>query len=101
MVKGPSAGRATMTRLRRKRPLQSIRGRVIRIGSARRPTGNAAEGMTGSSEAIDLRVQCREEVLRLCEFGELLGRREALDRRRQHSMRIGVAIGRVTELARD
>jgi len=67
-------------------------------GSACRPTGNAAEGMTGSSEAIDLRAQRREEGLRLGEFGELLGRREALDRRRKHGVRIGVAIGRAIKL---
>src|SRR5215472_3788778 len=67
--------------MRRKRPFQSIRGRVIRIGLARRPTGNAAERMTGSSEAIDLRAQGREKGLRLSELGELLGRWEALDRR--------------------
>ncbi len=36
--------------------------------------------------------------MRLGEFGELLGRREALDRRRQHGVRIGVAIGRAIEL---
>ena len=32
------------------------------------------------------------------EFGELLGRREALDRRRQHGVRVGVAIGRALKL---
>jgi hypothetical protein len=52
----PGAGACWTTTLRRKPPFQSIRGRIIRIGSARRPTRNAAEGMTGSSEAIDLRV---------------------------------------------
>ena len=50
--------------------------------------------MTGASEATDLRVQCGEEGLRLGEFGELLGRREAIDRRRKHGVRIKVAIGR-------
>ena len=54
--------------------------------------------MVGSSEAIDLRVWRREKGLRLGEFGELLGQREALDRRRQHGVRIGVAIGRVIQL---
>ena len=74
-------------------PFQSIRGRVIRIGSARRPTGNAAEGMTDWSEAIDLRAERREKGLRLGEFGELSGRREALDRRCQNGVPIGVATG--------
>jgi hypothetical protein len=36
--------------------------------------------------------------LRLGEFGELLGRPEALDCRRQHGVRSGVAIGRAIEL---
>ena len=36
----------------------------------------------------------REKGLRLGKFGELLCRREALDRRRQHGVRIGVAVGR-------
>ena len=54
--------------------------------------------MTGSSEAIDLRAQRREEGLCLSEFGELLGQREALDRRPEHGVRIGVAIGRVIKL---
>jgi hypothetical protein len=54
--------------------------------------------MVGSSEAIDLRVWRREKGLRLGEFGELLGQREALDRGRQHGVRIGVAIGRVIQL---
>jgi hypothetical protein len=36
--------------------------------------------------------------LRLSELGELLGRREAFDRRRQHGVRIGVAIGRAIKL---
>ena len=36
--------------------------------------------------------------MRRGEFGELLGRPEALDRRRQHSVRIGVAIGRAIKL---
>ena len=36
--------------------------------------------------------------MRLGEFGELSGRREALDRRRQHGVRIGVAIGRAIKL---
>lgn len=49
--------------------------------------------MIGSSEAIDLRAWRREKGLRLGEFGELLGRREALDRRHEHAARIGVAIG--------
>ena len=49
--------------------------------------------MVGSSEAIDLRAQRRKQSLRLGEFGELLGRREALDRRRQQIVRISVAIG--------
>jgi len=40
----------------------------------------------------------REKGLRVGEFGELLGRREALDRLRQHGVRIGVAIGRATKL---
>src|SRR6516225_3094650 len=54
--------------------------------------------MTGPSEATDLRAQCGEEGLRLGEFGELLCRREALDRRRQHRVGIGVAIGRAIKL---
>ena len=73
-----------MREMRRKRPFQSIRGRVIWTGSARRRIGNATEGMTGSSEAIDLRALRCEKGLRLIEFGELSGRREALDRRRQY-----------------
>ena len=32
--------------------------------------------------------------MRLGKFWELLGRLEALDRRRQHGVRIGVAVGR-------
>ena len=36
--------------------------------------------------------------MRLGEFGEVLGRREALDRQRQYGVRIGVAIGRAVEL---
>ena len=36
--------------------------------------------------------------MRLDEFGELLGRRKALDRRRQHGVRIDVAIGRAIKL---
>jgi len=35
----------------------------------------------------------RQQGLRLSEFGELAGPREALDRRRQHGVGIGVAIG--------
>jgi len=54
--------------------------------------------MTGPSEAIDLRAWCRDQGLRLGEFGELSGRREALDRRCQHGVRIGVAIGRAIKL---
>ena len=57
-----------------------------------------AEGMTGSSEAIDLRAQRREKCLGLSEFGELLGCREALERRREHRVGIGVAIGRAIKL---
>jgi len=37
-----------------RRPFQSIRGRVIRIGSARRPISERRERMIGSAEAIDL-----------------------------------------------
>jgi len=40
----------------------------------------------------------REQGLRLSQFGELLGRREALDRRREHGVRIGVAVGRAIKL---
>jgi len=40
----------------------------------------------------------REEGLRLGEFRELSGRREALDRRRQRGVRIGVATGRAVQL---
>ena len=36
--------------------------------------------------------------MRLSEFGELLGRRETLDCRRQHGVRIGVAMGRAIQL---
>ena len=36
--------------------------------------------------------------MRLSEFGELLGRRQALDRRRQHGVCVGVAIGRAIRL---
>ena len=36
--------------------------------------------------------------MRLGEFGELLGRPEALDRRRQNGVRIKVAIGRAIKL---
>ena len=57
-----------------------------------------AEGMTGASEAIDLRAQRREKGLRLGEFGKLSGRREALDRRGEHGVGIGVAIGRAIKL---
>ena len=32
--------------------------------------------------------------MRLCELGELLGRRKILDRRRQHRVRIDVTVGR-------
>jgi hypothetical protein len=39
-----------------------------------------------------------EEGLRLGEIGELSGRREALDRRRQHGVGVGVAIGRAIKL---
>jgi hypothetical protein len=39
--------------------------------------------------------------LRLGKFGELLYRREALDRRREHGVGIGVAIGRAISFARD
>ena len=39
-----------------------------------------------------------EQGLRLGEFGELSGRREALDRRRQYAVRIGVAVGRAIKL---
>ena len=41
----------------------------------------------------------REEGLRLGELGELLGRREALDRRRKHGVGIGVAIGLAIKLS--
>ena len=54
--------------------------------------------MTGPSEAIDLRAWCRDQGLRLGEFGELSGRREALDRRCQHGVCIEVAIGRAIKL---
>jgi len=40
----------------------------------------------------------RKKGLRVGEFGELLGRREALDRWRQHGVRIGIAIGRAIKL---
>ena len=36
--------------------------------------------------------------MRLGEFGELLGRREALDRRREYGVGIGVAVGRAVKL---
>ena len=36
--------------------------------------------------------------MRLSEFWELLGRREALDRRRQHGVGVGVAVGRAIKL---
>jgi len=45
-----------------------------------------------------LRAQRREKGLRLGEFGELLGRREALDCRRQHGVGIGIASGRAVKL---
>jgi hypothetical protein len=45
-----------------------------------------------------LKAQRRENGLRLGEFGELLCRREALGRRRQHGVRVGVAIGRAIKL---
>ena len=57
-----------------------------------------AEGMTGASEAIDLRAQRREKGLRLGEFAELSGRREALDRGCKHGLGIGIAIGRAIKL---
>src|SRR6516225_8209342 len=71
---------------------------VFRIGSARGRWANAADGIIGSSEATDLGAQRLEKGLRLGEFGELSGRREVLDRRRQHGVRIGVATGRVIKL---
>jgi len=40
----------------------------------------------------------REKGLRLGEFGELSGRREALDRRREHRVGIGVAISAAVKL---
>jgi len=46
------------------------------------------------------RIACRErreQGLRLGKFGELSGRREALDRRRQHGVGIGVTIGRAVK----
>ena len=54
--------------------------------------------MTGASEAIDLRAQRREKGLRLGEFAELSGRREALDRGCKHGLGIGIAIGRAIKL---
>jgi hypothetical protein len=38
--------------------------------------------------------------MRLGELGELLGRREDLERRRQHGVRVGVAIGRAVKLGK-
>ena len=58
----------------------------------RRRRGNG--WLVGDDRSKGLR---REEGLRLGVFGELLGRREAVDRRRQHGVRIGVAIGRAIE----
>src|SRR5262245_41317301 len=46
----------------------------------------------------DLRARRREEGLRLGKFGELLGRLETLNRRRQHGVRVAVAIGRAIKL---
>src|SRR6516162_5319809 len=54
--------------------------------------------MIGSSGPINLRVKRREQGLRLRKFGELLCRGEALDRRRQRGVRIGVAIGCAVKL---
>jgi hypothetical protein len=50
----------------------------------------------GTAHLIALRER-REEGLRLGEFGELLGRREALDGRREHGG-VDVAIGRAVKL---
>src|SRR5262245_11807998 len=47
---------------------------------------------------VNLRARRREEGLRLGKFGELLGRWETLDRRRQYGTRVGVAIGRAIKL---
>ena len=66
--------------------------------AVRPDTGRRRRRIAGSSEAINLTAERREEGLRLGEFGELLGRREALDGRRQHGVRVGVAIGRAIEL---
>src|SRR5580700_2182534 len=52
----------------------------------------------GSSEAVDLAVCRPEKSLRGGKLREVLGRREALDRRRQHGVRIGVAMGRAVKL---
>ena len=54
--------------------------------------------LQNSPDATDLRAYRREKGLRPGEFGELLGRREAIDRRRQHGVRIGAAIGRAVKL---
>ena len=75
---------------------------------ALRRSGHEAKGLFRSARALDmvtriesqydLSAQRGKEGLRLGELGELLGRREALDRRRQHGVRIGVAIGRAIKL---
>jgi hypothetical protein len=53
----------------------------------------------GIAHLIALRER-GEEGLRFGEFGELLGRREALDRRRQHGVGVGVTIGRAVKLGK-
>src|SRR6516165_12668647 len=53
---------------------------------------------SGFAFARALRVSRAEKGLRLGEFEELSGRREALDRRRKHGVRVGVALGRTIKL---
>jgi hypothetical protein len=68
-----------------------------RITKAGLEVNAALAQCAGALDRLAFRERC-EKGLCLGEFGELLGRREALDRRRQHSVGVGVAIVAAIEL---
>src|SRR6516225_5652807 len=74
---------------------------VICLPTACQADNSAAATSSSGPPATSVRTRSTKGCplpLRLGELGELLGRREVLDRRRQHGVRVGVAIGRAVEL---
>jgi len=71
---------------------------VAAVASVDQPAAERSGGLRGvvttllGRGGVGLRALRREEVLRLGKFGELLGRRETLNPRRQHGVRVDVAI---------